>query len=206
MNPSLDPSTSFGNRRPGNLPSAGSGTVFPGLVAIYCDRAHQFWSPYAYSTVPVLIVDKDGNFAFLLAPILWNIAIAAGTDFILQMIQNGGDINKVRWGSVAFSGLAGGATSGFSQLAAAGKLGTFLAQRGFGSFFSRNLISGLIYGVFGTAGELFDRAAGRSAKPISDVWISAGLGVLTKTATGARQRRVLSIVTVKKLSTTARTS
>ncbi len=141
------------------------------------DAASQYSNAYSYTGGnPIIFIDEDGNFAFLAAPIIANALISAATDLTLQLAMNGGKLNEVRWGSVAFSGVSGAATSGFSQLAAARKLGTFLMGRGAGAFISRSLIEGGIFGAFGTIGELVDRAGGRESKPISDIWISAGLG------------------------------
>lgn len=157
-------------------------------VFLSTDAASQYHNAYSYTGGnPIILVDEDGNFAFLAAPILWNAAISAVTDLGMQLALNGGKVEEVRWGSVAFSAVGGVATGGFNQLAAAGQLGTFLAGRGAGAFFTRTVAEGFITGLSSTIGEFVDRGLGREDKSIGDIWISAGLGTAVNLGKGYGQ-------------------
>jgi RHS repeat-associated protein len=63
---------------------------------------------------PVNFIDPTGE--VLVAPILGGMLVGGGFDLATQLIENGGNVNNINWGSVGESALIGGALGGFGRL------------------------------------------------------------------------------------------
>ncbi len=151
-------------------------------VWLSCDKKHQFYSPYAYSTNPVLMVDKDGNFFWvpIIANALVSMALNAATQYI--MIQSGAQ-EDFRWGSFVASGVSGALTSRVSQYMALGKLGanTFMSLMG------RNLVNSAIDLTVRSIGVEWDAAHSKGfdkGKEYRNLLLSSGTNFVSNIGSG----------------------
>src|SRR5690606_8633872 len=63
---------------------------------------------------PINWIDPSGE--VLIAPIIGGALIGGGFDLASQLLQNGGNLSSVDWGSVGQSAAIGGALGGFGRL------------------------------------------------------------------------------------------